>query len=163
MNGCAGMSDAKDETPAVEYAARSVDEVREEARAAAVHLDELMAASTEPPTVPSRRQACSADYDRVDLFSSRASWSLRGVPDGDMEAGMTRMRDGLEAEGWEIVMFESNSSPVGALELRAENSAKGLFARAEFADARTGRLPEGQESDVRVTVFTQCYTDPDAR
>lgn len=169
-NGCGPMDTPAPDTstedsagePSTEFPVRPVEEVREEVRALAGRLEGLVAPSLDRQEISAYKAPCSMGYGRSDLFSSSASARLQGAPEDEMESGMTRVRDDLKESGWEILMFEPNNSPVQALELRAEKVDEGLFLRALFTDARTGRLPEGQESDVYLNVFTQCWTDPDA-
>ncbi|MFX4291083.1 hypothetical protein [Streptomyces bohaiensis] len=155
------MDDPAPET-STEFPVRPVEEVREEVRALAGRLEGLVAPSLDRQEISAYKTACSMDYGRSDLFSASASARLEGAPEDELESGMTRVRDDLEESGWEILMFEPNSSPVQAWELRAEKVDEGLFLRALFTDARTGRLPEGEVSDVYLNVFTQCWTDPEA-
>ncbi|NJQ14177.1 hypothetical protein [Streptomyces bohaiensis] len=122
-----------------------------------MRLLELPEANVERP-LPPERSFCP-DGDGSELATVTDLWRATQVPEEDMEAAMDRLHRALSDEGWTVVMFEPNSSDAQSLELRVEKEAEELFAYARFADARTGRLAEGQKSEISVSVFTRCFED----
>ncbi|MFF3453138.1 hypothetical protein ACFYXH_02190 [Streptomyces sp. NPDC002730] len=102
---------------------------------------------------------CGGDPEKQYLI--RHSWSISGSTDAEVSKAMTRLKDGLPAQGWKIVQYGRNNSAAKSLELTADHTEKKFGVNVEFWEK--GAIRKDNPPALVVTVVSGCYQVPDGQ
>ncbi|WP_190232904.1 hypothetical protein [Streptomyces avicenniae] len=142
--------------PAESYRVLSVDDARAEVRelsSSVLDLTGLEGTFSEPgPGV----STCEEDPRKERLYLVRHIWSVSGLPERELTAGMDRLREQLPGEGWEIVEDGFRDNPARTPRFIADNHAAGYGVNVEFI-----RAYEDSEPMLSVTLVSGCLSTPE--
>lgn len=143
---------------------REVEDVRAEVKTISSDLLDLTGLRGKV-SEPGPGVVTCTDRERGEYFFVRHTWSVKEVPESELERAMAELRDGLSDRGWEVAKYGPNNSPAGTIELLAGLEPEQYTAEISFLDGRN-LDPEADlstESMLYVMVRSACYRVPEGQ
>ncbi|BCM68729.1 hypothetical protein EASAB2608_04063 [Streptomyces sp. EAS-AB2608] len=147
LGGCSQGSDEKADV-------RDERAVKQSVEQASSEILDILAVQGKVTRSGAIATPCTSYPEEDQVHRMRHPWSVYGVPGGDLEKAMDRLRSRLPAKGWKIVKDGPDKSRAKLPQIVA-NSPDGRLS----ADLRLWREPadSGRSSMIEITVVSDCF------
>lgn len=135
---------------------RSIDDVDAETKKISTQVFDIIAVKGKASMAGPGVSSCG-EQDREKFFKMRHPWSVTGSSNEELKKAMTRLKEELPKQGWEIVSYGPNTSRNKSLELLADHTKEKFAVNVVLMEQHNSN---DDPPLLAVSVVSACYQVP---